>query len=163
MRSISCRRARRCGLGSNDGVFALVRTTTLAASVVFTSLLASSSWAQSAQVCQRSEAEVAVQSLTARMARERLYEDWTRQSCLSFSSLCEAGHVLISVHEKHDKVCGGDPSTFPAVDHFRIDKKTGGIEWMDVTTGDYLPFESVCAKAKCAEPAAPPTEPVGRS
>ena len=132
----------------------MTRAKTLAAGLLATGVLVSSSWA--AQVCQRGEAEPAIEGLAARVAREHLYQDWTRQSCLSFSSLCEAGHVLVSIHEKHDKVCGGDPSTFPAIDHFRIDKKTGRIEWLDVATGDYLPFESVCSKAKCTSPSQQP-------
>ena len=92
-----------------------------------------------------------------RITGERLYEGWTSSSCLSLLSLCQSDHVLTSIHEKHDKACGGDPVTHPAIDHFRIDKKSGTIEWMDATSGDYLPFEALCAKTKCAKTAAPST------
>jgi len=55
------------------------------------------------------------------------------------------------VHEKHDSRCGGDPRTAPALDHFRIQLDTGLILWLDVVSGDYLSFESICRVRHCAK------------
>jgi hypothetical protein len=122
-------------------------------------LLTSISHAQDARICRPGEAESAVQRVMKRAQEEHLYEGRIRPECLSFLSLCATGHVLTSIHEKHNEACAGDPSTSPAIDHFKIDKKSGGIEWLDVVSGDYLPFERLCAHRKCAKTPAEPARP----
>lgn len=70
--------------------------------------------------------------------------------------LCTRTAVQISIHEKHDDNCGGDPLTFPSVDAFRVDKQAGTIEWMDFASGEYVTFEHLCGFRVCAQSAAPP-------
>jgi hypothetical protein len=125
-------------------------------------LLTLTSRAEDARPCQRGEAGAAEHLLMKRVEHERLYDGQHKASCLSYASLCTADRVLTSIHEKHDETCGGDPRTAPAIDHFAIDKKTRAIEWMEITSGDMLPFEFICMKTACAKSTAPPRRPPRR-
>jgi len=121
-------------------------------------LLASPAFAQTKLPgCGSKADDAALGLLWQRIRSERLYEDWTRpdECVVLIAERCEGGWVDASTHEKHTPACGGDPGTIPAVDHFRIQKATGRMLWTEVTTGDELPFEAICAHRKCAKAAAP--------
>jgi hypothetical protein len=134
-----------------------MRALTLGASALAT-LLTSIVHAEDARICRPGEADTAIQRVMKRVEEARLYEGRLLPACLSFLSLCASGHVLISIHEKHNEACGGDPSTSPAIDHFKIHKTSGSIQWMDVASGDYLPFERLCAHTTCAKPVTEPAQ-----
>ncbi|WP_457421986.1 hypothetical protein [Roseateles sp. P5_E7] len=102
----------------------------------------------------------AITLLFTRLSDEGLYGDRLRQGCALFfpTASSEAGWLEIGVHEKHDSLCGGDPQTAPALDHFRIHLDTGRLLWMDIVSGEYLSFESICRVRHCAK-SRPPASP----
>lgn len=95
----------------------------------------------------------AVRLLFTRLSDEGLYGDRLRRGCALFfpAASTQAGWLEISVHEKHDSHCGGDPQTAPALDHFRLHPDTGLILWLDVVSGDFVSFESICRVRHCAK------------
>jgi hypothetical protein len=121
--------------------------------------------AEGSHQCGDEDANLAFARLHVRIQREHLYAGHARgeRECVFYEPQpCDSMWVHVSVHERHDEVCGGDPATAPALDHFRVHRKTGLIEWVDFTSGDYVPFEYVCTYRPCAKSAAPPPRPATR-
>jgi len=92
--------------------------------------------------------EQALDVLTARVRKDKLYDSRVTESCLSF--LVEEKtkvYIDIAVREKHGGQCPGDPNTSPVVDRFRIHRVTKRIKWFESSTGEYLPY-GVLVKAR---------------
>lgn len=88
------------------------------------------------------KADAAIKLLVAKTTAARLYL-WAKEGCLVYDTeRCgRDGRVEIAIHENHKPSCGGDPATAPRVDGYRIDTRTGTIEWFDIVDGEYAPFE----------------------
>jgi hypothetical protein len=88
--------------------------------------------------------------LEQKLDKLQLYRDRTRPECLSYMLWsCERGWTEIAVHGNHKPSCGGDPSTFPAVDHFRVSWDLKAVQWYDLPSAEYLPLQKVCEHQKC--------------
>ena len=111
-----------------------------------------SAWAE----CQPLKDSPAFPVLSKKLDELQLYRDWTQPECLSYVIwTCERGWTEIAVHENHKPSCGGDPSTFPAIDHFRVSQDLTVVQWYDMPNREYLPLEKVCEHQKCSSPQTP--------
>ena len=107
--------------------------------------------------CQLLQAGGPASPVLARKLDElQLYRNWTRPECLSLIEWsCEPGWTDIAVHENHKPSCGGDPKTFPAIDHFRVSRDLKVVQWFDMPNAEYQPLEKVCEHQKCSAQKAP--------
>lgn len=88
--------------------------------------------------------DAAVSRLAARVRREHLYADWSKPGCLDFFvDACTAKTVDVSLHEKHDARCGGDPGTWPRVDSFRVWRHGTRIDWLNIVDDAWRPFDRI--------------------
>ncbi|CAM3863927.1 hypothetical protein ROSA5918_11570 [Roseateles saccharophilus] len=95
-------------------------------------------------------------ALERKLDELQLYRTRTRPECLSYIQWsCEPGWTDIAVHENHRPSCGGDPKTFPAIDHFRVSQDLKVVQWFDMPNAEYLPLEKVCEHEKCSAQKAP--------
>jgi len=94
--------------------------------------------------CSEARGAAAIRLLQARVQQEKLYASWARPQCLSFvAESCDATTVDLAIREVHNEVCGGDPSTAPVVDRFRLHRPSRRIQWYDAANGEYLAFEKI--------------------
>ncbi|MEP6504367.1 MAG: hypothetical protein ABJD97_13610 [Betaproteobacteria bacterium] len=115
----------------------------VAASVASTPAPVASSVAVMAPGCTAPEMR-AVGRVIARVKGERLYASWTTPDCLSYIvDSCAAKAVDVSIHEKHDARCGGDPGTWPRVDSFRVYRSSTRIDWYNVAEDRFRPFSRI--------------------
>jgi hypothetical protein len=76
--------------------------------------------------------EQAVKILSTQIRKDKVYDRWTTLACLSFMTEgATKSYFDVGIHEKHGGPCPGDPSSYPIVDRFRIDRQTGKIQWYD--------------------------------
>jgi hypothetical protein len=76
--------------------------------------------------------EQAIEILSTQIGKDKVYDSWTTLACLSFmTERATKSYFDVGVHEKHGGKCPGDPSTYPIVDRFRVNRKTGKIQWYD--------------------------------
>ena len=93
--------------------------------------------------CHGSE-DAAVARVMDRVRRERLYVAWSKPGCLDFIvDACTAKAVEVSLHEKHDDRCGGDPATSPRVDSFRVWRHGERIDWFNTPDDAWRPFDRI--------------------
>ena len=84
----------------------------------------------------------ALNHLTVRIQKDKLYDSWTTVSCLSsFVEEKTKKYFNIGIREKHEGECPGDPPTAPIVDRFRVDRLIGKIQWYDPVDGDLHPYK----------------------
>jgi hypothetical protein len=84
----------------------------------------------------------ALSHLISRIQKDKLYDSWTTLSCLSiFVEEKTKKHFDITIREKHEGNCLGDPLTAPIVDRFRVDRLTGKIQRYDPADGDLHPYK----------------------
>jgi hypothetical protein len=92
----------------------------------------------------RGAQDTAVSRLVARVRREHLYASWSPPGCLQYIvDRCTSAGVEVSLHEKHDERCGGDPATAPRVDSFRVHRDGRHIDWYDVVDDRWRPFDRI--------------------
>ncbi len=119
-------------------------------------LASGGAWAQAASAPDGGSAKVfrppgchgsqdaVVDRLAARIRRQKLYADWAKPGCLDYVvERCTAAVVEVSLHEKHDERCGGDPLTAPRVDSFRVHRVGERIDWYNVVDGAWRPFDCI--------------------
>ena len=88
--------------------------------------------------------DAAVSRVAARVRRERLYAAWSKPGCLDFFvDACSARTVDVTIHEKHDARCGGDPATWPRVDSFRVYRRGARIDWYNLVDDAWRPFDKI--------------------
>jgi hypothetical protein len=85
----------------------------------------------------------ALDHLISRIQNDKLYDSWTTLSCLSiFIEEKTEKHFDITIREKHEGKCPGDPLTAPIVDRFNVNRLTGKILWYD-WDGDLRPYKAL--------------------
>ncbi len=85
----------------------------------------------------------ALDILIKQITKDKLYDEWTTLSCLSFRIEEEAKTYFdIAIHEKHDRSCPGDPDTYPIVDRYRVSRQNGMIQWYN-REFELLPYKAV--------------------
>ncbi len=93
--------------------------------------------------------DAAVSRVMEHVRAEHLYASWTTPDCLQFFiDACAASTVDVSIHERHDARCGGDPGTWPRVDSFRVHKRGKRIDWYNVVDDAWRPFDRIHSEGR---------------
>jgi hypothetical protein len=66
------------------------------------------------------------------LKRDRVYRNRISLDCVIYSTE-ETSHAYFQfvLRENHNSKCGGDPDTNPAVDRYRVYRRSGKIEWLE--------------------------------
>lgn len=86
----------------------------------------------------------AINLVRQKINTDKLYE-WSKyDECLAYviETTTEVNYD-IGVHEDHQGRCGGDKSTFPIVDRFRVERATGTVMWYNVEDGEYIDYSII--------------------
>ena len=88
--------------------------------------------------------DAAVLRVMERVRAEHLYASWTSPGCPHcVIDACAAGTVDVSIHERHDARCGGDPGTAPRADSFRVHRRGRRIDRYNVVDDAWRPFDRI--------------------
>lgn len=86
--------------------------------------------------------EGAITVLKQKTKEAKVSSYWATSSCVFYiADEIDKNTYQIRLHEKHTIGCPGDPNTSPLLAQFRLNKKTGGITWYDITSDRYISFE----------------------
>ncbi len=81
--------------------------------------------------------------------KDKLYAAWTTLECLSiFVEERTEHYFVVTIREKHEGKCPGDPLTAPFVDSFRIHRGNGKIDRYDAPDGDFHPYKRALKRKK---------------
>lgn len=86
----------------------------------------------------------AIDIVTARVQKDKLYDHHTSVSCLHF--LVEGktkDYIDVAIREKHSGECLGDQDTSPIVDRFRVHRMTKRVKWYHPADGEYVPYSAM--------------------
>jgi len=86
----------------------------------------------------------ALDIVTARVQKDKLYGHHTNVSCLHF--LVEGktkDYIDVAIREKHSGECLGDQDTSPIVDRFRVHRMTKRVKWYHPADGEYVPYSAM--------------------
>lgn len=83
----------------------------------------------------------AIEILTGKLTQDKIYSK-TALNCLSFVlDQATEPYFDLAILEKHGNGCAGDPATAPVVDRFRVYRASGLVQWYDVISDQYRPYE----------------------
>jgi hypothetical protein len=85
--------------------------------------------------------EKALNKLVELIKKDKLYSSRTKLDCMSFMTKKISDDYEIGIHEKHGGNCGGDSSTYPLIDRFKINRQTGKVFWFDFRNSEYVSYE----------------------
>jgi hypothetical protein len=61
--------------------------------------------------------------------------------CITYGTEETTGaYFQFVLRENHNAKCGGDPETSPAVDRYRVYRKSGKIEWLERIEDSWQPY-----------------------
>jgi hypothetical protein len=62
-------------------------------------------------------------------------------NCITYGTEETTGaYFQFVLRENHNAKCGGDPETSPAVDRYRVYRKSGKIEWLERAEDNWQPY-----------------------
>ncbi|HEV6967983.1 hypothetical protein [Roseateles sp.] len=98
----------------------------------------------------------AIPVLARRLDDLGAYGNPVNRQCLAYVAWrCAPEWIDVDVHEDHRTSCGGDPASFPVVDHFRVSQDLKAFQWYDLPNDQHLPLEKLCEQRQCAVPTRP--------
>ncbi len=119
-----------------------MKTTTLCLSVFI--LLSFTAIGDNAHAMALLTEKEALNRLISGIQKDKLYDGWTTIFCLTiWTEEKTKDYFDFAIHEKHNRDCPGDPSTSPTVDRFRVNRRTGKIQWYDPTDDNLYPYKGV--------------------
>jgi hypothetical protein len=75
--------------------------------------------------------------------KDHLYSSWARRECLRFEDAgVDAKFQYVEILEGRDRGCKGDSVMGLSIDRFKVDRRTGAIQWEE-WGGDYVPYSEV--------------------
>jgi len=61
--------------------------------------------------------------------------------CITYGTEETTGaYFQFVLRENHNAKCGGDPETSPAIDRYRVHRKSGKIEWLERAEDNWQPY-----------------------
>lgn len=98
-------------------------------------------------VCAAPVAEESQAVNLVRTSIEKKHSNDIRAECLSFITDDKGNHFSVSVHEKHNAQCGGDPTTAPHLFTYLVDKADGTLKISDPIEGGYRDADTIIIAA----------------
>jgi hypothetical protein len=97
------------------------------------------------QAAPRSEPldeSAALNLLERTLKRDHIYTHRISWDCISYiTEETTSAYFQFVLREKHNAKCGGDPETSPAVDRYRVYRRSGKIKWLERLQDEWRPYE----------------------
>jgi len=86
--------------------------------------------------------DAALAVLDRTLKRDRIYEKRISWDCIAYSTEEKTNAFFEFVlREIHNVKCGGDPETSPAIDRYRVYRRSGKIEQWQATDDTWQPYK----------------------
>ena len=114
----------------------------LDAITVFAWILISAIVAQGGSQSHRLTEDAALDLLQRTLKRDRVYEKRISWDCIAYGTEeTTNAYFEFVLREIHNAKCGGDPETSPAIDRYRVDRRSGKIQQWDAADDDWQPYK----------------------
>lgn len=108
------------------------RLSRLVAIAIVAVVLASPVIAQSSPGSHPLNEDAALALLERNLKRDRVYANRISLDCVTYGTEeTTDAYFQFVLRENHNAKCGGDPETSPAVDRYRVYRRSGKIEWLE--------------------------------
>jgi hypothetical protein len=85
--------------------------------------------------------ETALALLERTLKHDRVYANRISLDCVAYSTEEQTdAYFQFVLREIHNAKCGGDPETGPAVDRYRVYRRSGKIEWLERIEDNWRPY-----------------------
>jgi len=75
------------------------------------------------------------------LKHDGIYAHRISLDCITYGTEETTGaYFQFVLRENHNAKCGGDPETSPAVDRYRVHRKSGKIEWLERAEDNWQPY-----------------------
>ena len=75
------------------------------------------------------------------LKRDNVYARRISLDCVTYGTEeTTDAYFQFVLREIHTAKCGGDPETSPAVDRYRVYRRSGKIEWLERIEGNWRPY-----------------------
>jgi hypothetical protein len=82
----------------------------------------------------------ALELLQRMLKRDRVYEKRISLDCISYDTEeTTDAYFQFVLREIHNANCGGDPETSPAIDRYRVDRRSGRIQQWEAAENKWQP------------------------
>ena len=110
-------------------------------------ILSSSVACHAGSQSHRLNEDAALDLLQRTLKRDRVYEKRIAWDCISYGTE-ETTSVYFEfvLREIHNAKCGGDPDTSPAIDRYRVYRRSGKIEQWEPADDKWEPYKSAQTK-----------------
>jgi hypothetical protein len=86
--------------------------------------------------------DAALALLERTVKRDHVYANRISLDCVTYGTEeTTAAYFQFVLREKHNAKCGGDPETSPAVDRYRVYRRSGKIEWWEPTEDTWQRYD----------------------
>ena len=97
--------------------------------------------AQSSPRSHPLDEDAALALLERTLKHDRVYANRISLDCVAYSTEEQTdAYFQFVLREIHNAKCGGDPETSPAVDRYRVYRRSGKIEWLERIEGNWRPY-----------------------
>jgi hypothetical protein len=84
--------------------------------------------------------DAALELLQRTLKRDRVYEKRISLDCISYGTEeTTDAYFQFVLREIHNANCGGDPETSPAIDRYRVDRRSGRIQQWEAAENKWQP------------------------
>jgi hypothetical protein len=85
--------------------------------------------------------DAALALLESTLKHDGVYAHRISLNCVTYGTEETTGaYFQFVLRENHNAKCGGDPETTPAVDRYRVYRKSGKIEWLERVEDNWQPY-----------------------
>ena len=91
--------------------------------------------------------DTALALLQRTLKRDRAYENRISLDCIAYGTEeTTNAYFEFVLREIHNAKCGGDPDTSPAIDRYRVYRRSGKIEQWEAAEDKWQPYRSLQTK-----------------
>jgi hypothetical protein len=91
--------------------------------------------------------DVALNLLQRTLKRDHVYEKRISWDCISYDTEETTGaYFEVVLREIHNAKCGGDPETSPAIDRYRVYRRSGKIQQWEAAEDKWQPYKPTQTK-----------------
>jgi hypothetical protein len=84
----------------------------------------------------------ALDLLERNLKRDHVYANRISLDCVTYGTEeTTDAYFQFVLREKHNAKCGGDPETSPALDRYRVYRRSGKIEWLESIEDKWRPYD----------------------
>jgi hypothetical protein len=119
----------------------------LITAAVVATILISTIIAQAGSQSRSLNEDAALDLLQRTLKRDHVYQKRISLDCISYGTEeTTNAYFEFVLREIHNAKCGGDPETSPAIDRYRVYRRTGKIEQWEATEDTWHAYKSAQAR-----------------